>query len=272
MVGGVAKPFTTESIKQIQFNIKSTTVELPSVLYNGMVMPFADFKIKGVIWYQGESNAERAKQYETLLSLMIENWRNIWKQEIPFFIVQLPNFMPKIEQPTNSAWAELREAQMKVMQQLKNVFTICTIDSGDANNIHPKIKKPYGDRLAFAALNELYGIKTIWQGPEYDSMEIKEDKIYIKFKNIGSGLKIMNGNLKGFAIAGQDKIFQWANAEIKDKDTVVVWNDKIKNPIAVRYAWADNPECNLYNIDGFPAYPFRSDNWAGIIEYNLNNK
>ncbi len=265
---GVAKPFTQNAIKQFQFNIKSTTVELPSVLYNGMVVPFADFKIKGVIWYQGESNAERAKQYETLLPLMIKNWRDLWKQEIPFIIVQLPNFMQKKSQPAESSWAELREAQLKTMFKLPFVVTVSTIDLGDENDIHPKVKKPYGDRLANAALVLLYGKKGVLTGPLYDSMEIKENKIYIKFKNAGSGLVSKNGELNGFAIAGADKNFRWAKAEIKSNDTVVVWNDDVKDPVAVRYAWADSPECNLYNKEGLAAFPFRTDEWEGMTEKN----
>jgi sialate O-acetylesterase len=265
---GKAKPFTQNAIKQIQFNIKSMTVELPSVLYNGMVVPFADFKIKGVLWYQGESNAERAKQYETLLPLMIKNWRDTWGYEIPFFIVQLPGFMQKKQTPSESSWAELREAQLKTMFNMQSVVTVSTIDLGDENDIHPKIKKPYGERLAHSALVLLYDKKGPLTGPVYDSMEIKENKIYIKFKNTGSGLISKNGDLKGFAIAGQDKNFKWAKAEIKDNDTIVVWNDDIKEPVAVRYAWADYPECNLYNKEGLAAFPFRTDNWQGITENN----
>ncbi len=256
---GIAKSFSQNAIKQIQFNIKSISIELPSVLYNGMVYPFTNYKIKGILWYQGESNAERAKQYETLLPLMIKNWRDTWGYEIPFFIVQLPGFMQKREQPSESSWAELREAQFKAMQNMQSVITVSTIDLGDENDIHPKIKKPYGDRLAHSALVLLYDKKGPLTGPVYDSMEIKGDKIYIKFKNTGDGLVFKGGDLKGFAIAGEDKIFKWAKAEIKNKDTVVVWRDDIKPPVAVRYAWADFPECNLYNRDGLAAFPFRTD-------------
>lgn len=266
---GVKKPFTQNAIKQIQFNIKSTTIELPSVLYNGMVYPFADYKIKGVLWYQGESNVERAKQYETLLTLMIKNWRNLWKEDLPFFIVQLPNFLPKRAEPAESAWAELREAQLKVMLKLPGVITVPIIDLGDENDIHPKIKKPVGDRLANAALVLLYGKEGVATGPLYESMDIKENKIYIKFKNAGDGLIAKNGDLKGFAIAGKDRNFKWAKAEIKDNDTVVVWNDEIKDPVAVRYAWADSPECNLYNKQGLAASPFRTDNWEGVTDKNF---
>ncbi len=265
---GVAKPFTQNAIKQLQFNIKSMTVELPSVLYNGMVHPFTNFKIKGVLWYQGESNAERAKQYETLLQMMIKNWRDTWGYEVPFFIVQLPNFLPQKNEPSESAWAELREAQLKAMLNLQNVVTVPIIDLGDEKDIHPKIKKTVADRLANAALVLIYDKKGVLTGPLYESMEIKENKVYIKFKYAGSGLVSKNGELKGFAIAGADKKFKWAKAEIKDNDTVVVWNDEIKEPYAVRYAWADSPECNLYNKEGLAASPFRTDNWEGITEKN----
>ncbi|MBP7792506.1 MAG: CIA30 family protein [Candidatus Goldbacteria bacterium] len=265
---GAAKPFTQNAIKQIQFNIKSMTVELPSVLFNGMVMPFTDFKIKGVVWYQGETNADRAKQYETLLPLMIKNWRDVWKQDIPFIVVQLPNFMQRKEQPSESSWAELREAQLKTMQKVQDVVTVSTIDLGDANDIHPRVKKPCSDRLAHSALVLLYGKTGPLTGPVYDSMEKKGDKIYVKFKNAGKGLTSKDGNLKGFAIAGADKNFKWAKAEIKSNGTIVVWSEEVKDPVSVRYAWADNPECNLYNREGLAAFPFRTDDWEGITEKN----
>jgi len=262
---GVAKPFTQNAIKQFQFNIKSATVELPSSLYNGMVAPFERFKIKGVIWYQGETNADRAVQYSMLLPEMISSWRKAWLEgDFPFIIVQLPNYMARKTQPSESAWAELRDAQL-VALGLSNTAVVSTIDIGDANDIHPRVKKPVAGRLANAAMVMAYGKQGPATGPVYKSMSIDKNKIIITFTNTGSGLTAKDGDLKGFAIAGDDRQFKWAKAEIKD-NTVVVWSDDIKDPKAVRYAWADNPECNLYNKEGLAASPFRTDTWPGVTD------
>lgn len=262
---GRAKKFTPEAIKQIQFNIKSITVELPSALYNGMVEPFAKFPITGVIWYQGESNAGRAHQYRKLLPMMINNWRDIWKiGDFPFLVVQLPNYMERKTEPSESEWAELREAQLMALN-LPNTAVVSTIDLGDPNDVHPRVKKPVGDRLAQAALNIAYGKDVVPMGPVYHSMKLDGNRVEVSFKYVGKGLKSKEQELKGFTVAGADRKFVNAKAEIKG-EKVYVWNDGIKEPAAVRYAWADNPECGLYSRDGLAASPFRTDDWPGLTK------
>jgi sialate O-acetylesterase len=264
---GLAKPFTQNAVKQLQFNIKSITVELPSALYNGMVAPYSRFKIKGAVWYQGENNAWRAAQYKVLLPAMIKNWRETWAEgDFPFLVVQLPNYMERKNDPSDSAWAELREAQLSALS-ITNTAVVPIIDLGEEKDIHPRHKEPVGARLAQAALVISCGKQGPATGPIYDSMSITGNRITIKFKNTGKGLEARNGDLKGFAISGDDRQFKWAKAEIKD-DTLIVWNDDVKEPKAVRYAWADNPECNLYNKEGLAASPFRTDEWKGLTDSN----
>ncbi len=264
---GATKPFTQNAVVQLQFNIKVPTFALPSALYNGMVSPFTRYKIKGVAWYQGESNIARASQYKILLPLMINDWRNSWgEKHLPFLVVQLANFMERKPEPGDSAWAELREAQLKALD-LPNTAVVPIIDLGDANDVHPRIKEPVGSRLAKAAYVIAYGEKGPASGPIYASMALEGGNAILKFTNSGSGLIAKGGKLKGFAIAGGDRKFKWADAKIID-DTVVVWNDDIKAPKAVRYAWADNPECSLYNKEGLAASPFRTDDWHGLTDNN----
>lgn len=235
----------------------------PGALYNGMIAPLIPFAIRGVIWYQGESNAGRGYQYRKLFPIMIRDWRTNWGQgDFPFLFVQLGNYQQTPEQPGESAWAELREAQLMTLS-LPNTGMATTIDIGEADDIHPKNKQDVGKRLALAALNIAYDRDVVYSGPIYESMEIEEDTIRLHFKHVGGGLVAKGGDLKGFAIAGADRKFVWADAEI-DGDTVVVRSDQVKEPVAVRYAWADNPECNLYNEAGLPASPFRTDNWPGV--------
>jgi sialate O-acetylesterase len=232
----------------------------PVGLYNAMIAPLLNYKIKGVIWYQGESNTGRAKEYQKLFPTMIADWRQKWGQgDFPFLYIQLANFMEAKAQPTESGWAELQEAQLKTLT-VDNTAMIVTIDIGVWNDIHPLNKEDVGKRLALAARNLAYGEKNlVYSGPIYESMEIKANKIVLSFEHVDGGLVAKGGELKHFAIAGADKNFVWANAKIKD-DKVIVWNNEIKNPVAVRYAWADNPEgANLYNKKGLPASPFRTD-------------
>jgi len=235
----------------------------PMGLYNAMINPILNYSIKGVIWYQGESNASRAKEYVTLFPTLINNWREKWKQgNFPFIYVQLPNFMESRKQPSESSWALLREAQLKTLS-VPNTAMAVTIDIGEWNDIHPLNKKDVGKRLALAAQKIAYGDnEVIYSSPIYQSAEIEGNKIIITFTNIGSGLVTKgNSELKEFAIAGKEKQFVWAKAKIEN-NKVIVWSDQITNPVAVRYAWADNPEnTNLYNIEGLPASPFRSDDW-----------
>ncbi len=233
----------------------------PLGLYNGMIAPLLRYRIKGVIWYQGESNAERPCEYRNLFSAMIEDWRKNWNQgSFPFLFVQLANFMEAPVQPKPSNWAMLREAQTRTLS-VPNTAMAVTIDVGEWNDIHPLRKKEVGQRLAHAARVLAYGEDRCYSGPQYQSMQIHDNKIYITFKNTCGGLVAKGEPLKHFAIAGTDKHFVWANARITG-DTVIVWNDTIQQPVAVRYAWADNPEgANLYNKEGYPAIPFRTDNW-----------
>ncbi|MCE5300747.1 MAG: CIA30 family protein [Spirochaetia bacterium] len=263
---GTKKDFTRNAITKLQFNIIAPGVEMAASLYNGMVLPFTPMCIKGAIWYQGENNVWRGKQYKTLLPMLINNWRKIWDNpELGFYAVQLVNFMPKKNQPGDSAWAELREAQMETFK-MANAGTISAIDLGDENDIHPKLKKEVGDRLAYAALKTTYGKEITGYGPMYESMKVEGNRATITFENVGKGLK-SKGELKGFAVAGEDKQFKWAKAEIKD-NKVVVWSDDVMAPAAVRYAWADSPDCPLYNEEGFAAFPFRTDEWVGIGDNN----
>ena len=232
----------------------------PLGLYNAMIAPLLNFQIKGVIWYQGESNASRAAQYRTLFPAMIQDWRRHWKEgDFPFLFVQLPNFMEAKPEPSEGWWATLREAQLSALS-VRNTGMAVTIDIGEWNDIHPLDKKDVGTRLARAAEKIAYGERgVVCSGPLFRSMKIVGKKVIISFTNIGSGLVARGGELKQFAIAGEDKHFVWAKAKIQ-KNRVAVWSEKVDHPAAVRYAWADNPEgANLYNKDGLPASPFRTD-------------
>jgi sialate O-acetylesterase len=236
----------------------------PTVLYNGMINPLLSYGIKGAIWYQGESNAERAYQYRTLFKSLIKDWRHAWNiGDFPFLFVQLANFKKYKSTPSEDSWAELREAQTMALE-LPNTGMAVTIDIGDAKDIHPKNKQEVGRRLALNALAKVYNQNISYSGPLFKSMKVEGNKIRLQFANTDKGLKIKGGkNLKGFAIAGDDKKFVWASAKIEGNE-VIVWNTKIKNPVAVRYGWAANPVCNLYNGVDLPASPFRTDDWKGI--------
>lgn len=235
----------------------------PVGLYNAMIAPLLNFRIKGVIWYQGESNAEKPGEYFSLFSTMINDWRNKWNEgNFPFLFVQLPNFMEAKKEPSESNWALMREAQLQTLS-LPNTAMAVTIDIGEWNDIHPLDKKDVGERLSLAAEKIAYGEKDIvYSGPVYKSFVKKGNKIILSFSNTGSGLSVRgNGELRGFAIASSDRKFVWANAKIEN-DKIVVWNDDIKDPSAVRYAWADNPvNANLCNKEGLPASPFRTDSF-----------
>jgi sialate O-acetylesterase len=233
----------------------------PVGLFNAMIAPLLNYRIKGVIWYQGESNADRPLEYRELFPTLIRDWRNKWAQgNFPFLFVQLPNFMETQSEPGESNWALFREAQLKTLS-VPHTGMAVTIDIGEWNDVHPLNKKDVGKRLALAAQKVAYGDQqVIYSGPLYQSMTIDKNRIIIRFKNTGSGLVAKDGGeLRYFAITGKDKHFVWAKARIEN-DTVIVWNDTIANPVAVRYAWADNPQgANLYNKEGLPASPFRTD-------------
>ena len=230
-----------------------------SLLYNGMVHPLIGYGIKGVIWYQGENNVGSAEPYTDWLTCMIGDWRNRWNSELPFYIIQLPNFDSINKKPL---WAEMRDAQSKVLA-VPGTHLIVTSDLGDPNDLHPRNKQRVGIRAALQALHYEYGYSDIVsESPMFERMEINGDKVIITFKNTGSGLEIRSryGCLQGFAIAGEDKKFHWALGELKDNQ-IVIWNPKVPNPVAVRYNWENNPDGNLYNKDGLPACLFRTDNW-----------
>jgi sialate O-acetylesterase len=243
------------------------TRQIPCILYNAMIAPTTNYTFKGVLWYQGESNAPRGFQYRYLFARLINDWRKKFgNSKLPFVYVQLPNYKKILSKPADAEWAETRESQAVVLK-LPNTSMACAIDQGDAGNIHPKYKNEVGKRLALQAEYNVYGIKDMLpSGPVYKSMKIDGDKILIEFDITGSGLQTIDGSrtVKGFAIAGDDKQFVWADAEIVNSTTVAVSAASIKKPVAVRYAWADNPGVlNLSNATNMPAYPFRTDTWKG---------
>ncbi len=233
----------------------------PTALFNAMIAPLTNYPIKGIVWYQGESNAGRAEEYKQLLPALIADWRHQWKQEdVPFLYAQLPNYMDVNYSPEESSWALLREAQLNALK-VSHTGMAVTIDLGEWNDIHPGNKKPVGERLALAAQHVAYGEKDmVYAGPVYQSQRIEGNKIIIQFSNTGSGMFSIDGEpLRHFAIAGVDKKWVWANTRIEN-NTIVVWSDQVPSPHHVRYAWADNPEgVNLYNKEGLPASPFRTD-------------
>jgi sialate O-acetylesterase len=220
---------------------------------------------RGAIWYQGESNARplRSFEYRRLFQGLIEDWRRAWDQPIPFLFVQLANFMERKLEPEESAWAELREAQLRALG-LPATGMAVAIDIGEADNIHPKNKQEVGHRLALAARGEAYGESIVYSGPIYQGMKLEPSQVRIFFRHTGQGLEARGGSPEGFAIAGKDRKFVWADARIEGA-TIVVSHPQIPNPLAVRYAWADNPSCNLYNKEGLPASPFRTDDWPGTL-------
>ena len=238
----------------------------PHILFDNMLKPLIPYALRGAIWYQGESNADVAKQYRKLFPMMIKSWHKAWNQgSFPFLFVQLANYGQFIEKPAESPWAELREAQTMTLS-LPNTGMAVIIDIGEFNDIHPKNKQDVGIRLALPALAKIHGFKKlVYSGPIYKSMGIEKRQIHIAFHNVGGGLVVHGTKLEGFSIADKDKKFVWADARIEG-DCVVVSSPKVQSPVAVRYAWADNPKCNLYNSSDLPASPFRTDNWPGITK------
>jgi sialate O-acetylesterase len=226
-----------------------------------MIAPLMRDAFRGVIWYQGEGNAWRPRQYRALLPALIEGWRTESRQpDMQFLIVQLPNHGAIPAEPGTSAWAEVREAQLLTVQNVPGTGLAVTIDVGDPNDLHPHRKAEVGQRLAIWALGTTYKQDIVPSGPLYDSMRVEGRVIRIRFKYVGGGLQAKDGELRGFSIAGADKKFHWATAHI-DGDSVVVSSTDVNSPMAVRYAWGDSPECNLFNTEGLPASPFRTDDW-----------
>lgn len=262
--------------------ISPETKGIAGSLFNGMIHPLIPYAISGVIWYQGENNAVRAAQYRSSFPLLINDWRKQWNQgDFPFYFCQLANFYPKTTQPAESAWAELREAQSMALK-LPNTGQAVLIDLGEANDIHPRDKNTAGQRLALVALAKNYGKSNPFSGPTYESMRVANGKVQLSFTRTDEALvarplpstyplQLLAGKtaplvrnspqseIEGFAICGSDHRWVWAEAKITG-DKVVVWSAQVRAPVAVRYAWANNPTCNLYNKSGLPASPFRTDN------------
>ncbi len=246
---------------------------MPGRLYHAMLQPLAPYALRGMTWYQGESNVWRAMQYRHVLTAMIQDWRGLWHDDqLPFGIVQLCNYVsPPRVPPGTFSWAELRESQLHAAQNLPNVGLIVTIDVGNPTDIHPLDKQTVGHRLARWARSDVYGEDVVSSGPMFRDVEFADGKARLRFDHVGdqpgSGLAIRDGqSLRGFAIAGSNQKFRWAQAEI-DGDHIIVWDKKITKPQAVRYAWDDNPSwANLVNDAGLPATPFRTDDWPGITD------
>ena len=260
---------------------------LATVLYNAMLKPLAPYAIKGAIWYQGESNAERAYRYRDLMGDMVLDWRRLWGYDFPFYITQIAGFTPVTRVAGDDNWAELREAQALATRNIDKVGMACIIDAGEADDIHPVEKETVGVRLASLALANDYGRRLVCNGPRFESYTIQEGRIVVRFSDVAAGLKTLpsgdyaelrygkagldfdlvakaeSGVLCGFQIAGADRVWHWADAAI-DGDSVIVSSPQVPHPVAVRYAWGANPVCNLFNSEGLPAWPFRTDDWPGL--------
>jgi len=237
----------------------------PGNIFCGVLYPTLGYGIKGVIWYQGESNAGRAYEYADLFPFLIEQWRKEWNQgDFPFYWVQLADYRAEKPEPGESDWAELREAQTKTLR-LPNTGQAVIIDLGESNDIHPKNKRDVAARLARWALVKDYGMRIPFRSPEFRKMEVQAGKATLTFDCFGSSLRTFDVNeLRGFAICGEDRKWHWAEAALRGEDKVEVWSSDVPNPIAVRYAWADNPVCNLISKEGLPATPFRTDDFEMV--------
>lgn len=238
----------------------------PGNIYNGVLSSHIGYGIQGAIWYQGESNAGRAYQYRDLFPLLISHWREVWGEgDFPFYWVQLADFRKESPEPQESAWAELREAQTMTMDKLDNTGQAVIIDRGEGKDIHPRDKQTVGRRLARWALANEYGLEIDYQSPRYASMEQQGNKMVLSFDHVGAGWRPFDVNRPiGFAIAGEDRRFVWADAKILKDGRIEVSSDQVADPVAVRYGWADNPVVNMFNQDDLPLTPFRTDDWAGV--------
>jgi sialate O-acetylesterase len=265
---GVTLPFTQNALSEFWIENLTTAEYAPmpvSGLYEGMITPLLPSTFRGVLWYQGESNALKAHQYRKLLPALIDGWRDaLHDKDLGFLIVQLPNHGATPDDPGESAWAELREAQLMTLEHVPQTGMAVTIDVGDPKDVHPHRKLEVGQRLALWAEGTTYKQPIEYSGPLYESMRTDGHEIHVRFTHVGSGLEARDGGeLRGFAIAGADRKFHWAQGRI-DGNSVVVSSADVPSPVAVRYAWADSPVCNLFNKDGLPASPFRTDDWPGI--------
>ncbi len=228
----------------------------PGSLFNAMIKPLVPYSIKGVLWYQGESNVEQAADYHVLFTTLIQSWRAEWQQQLPFLYVQLASYLQPKAQPASSQWAALREAQFQTLQ-LPATAMVVTTDLGDANDIHPARKKPVAERLWLAARQQVFHEAIIASGPVFSTMQAQGKQLRLKFDHIGSGLQVKDGALRGFAIAGSDKKYVNASAKLAGNE-VLVWSDTVPKPVSVRFGWADFTEANLYNSADLPAVPFRA--------------
>ena len=235
----------------------------PGNIYNGVLRPTIGYGIKGAIWYQGETNAGRAYEYASLFPRMIQHWREEWKQgDFPFYWVQLADFLPETPEPGESSWAELRESQTKTEKAVKNGGQAVIIDLGEGKDIHPKNKRDVAERLVRWALVNDYGQKLVYRSPEFKSIEVKGNKAVVTLDTFGSSLQTFDTKeIQGVAVCGEDHKWVWANASIVAGNKIEVSSAKVAKPVAVRYAWANNPVCNLYNKEWLPVTPFRSDDF-----------
>ncbi len=265
-IGVTLREHTPQSLSGIAIEVLPVRGEAPrppAGLFHGMIQPVLPFAIRGAVWYQGEGNSGRAYQYRRLLPALIRGWRAAWGQgDFPFLIAQLPKYGPVRAEPQQSSWAELREAQAMALA-VPNTALAINIDQGEPGNVHPPHKREVGHRLALAGLATVYGKELEYSGPLYESSQAEGGAVRIRFRHAAGGLVARGGQLKGFALAGADRKFYWADARI-DGDSVVVASAEVPSPVAVRYAWAASPDCNLFNTAGLPAAPFRTDDWPGI--------
>jgi sialate O-acetylesterase len=240
---------------------------MPTVLYEGMLKPVAPLSITGALWYQGEQNSPRGYQYRRILPVMIADWRKLFAQgDFPFYIVSLPAFKHRSPTPVDGdEWAETRESQAVAAASVPNSCLAVTIDTGDADNIHPQDKQPVGERLALCALANYYGEKVVYSGPTLKSVDRHRGEIRLHFAHTDGGLVAKGTKLEEFAIAGEDRKWYWADARIKGK-TIIVSSPSVPKPKEVRYAWQSNPAATLFNGAGLPAAPFRTDSWPGMTE------
>lgn len=263
------QPFTTRAPQGPQQILSGNS--RPGNIYNGVLLPTIGYGIKGAIWYQGESNAGRAFEYGYLFPLMIQHWRSEWKQgDFPFYWVQLADFMAEktdAVQATASSWAELRESQTKTQTAIKNGAQAVIIDLGESNDIHPKNKRDVAERLARLALAKDYGIALPYRSPEFKGLEIVGNKAVVTLDTFGSSLRTVDvSEVKGFVLCGEDKKWVWATAKLLGKDKIEVSAAGVAKPVAVRYAWSDNPVCNVFSVEGLPVTPFRSDSFDMITQ------
>lgn len=252
-------------VGKFEMTVNTNDNQVPTLLYNKMIYPLLNFPVKGAIWYQGESNADQASayKYRELFATMIKDWREKWNVgDFPFLFVQLANFMAADKQPSDSYWAVLRESQSATLA-VPNTAQAVIIDIGEADDIHPRNKQDVGLRLSLAARKLAFGEDVVYSGPVYKNHRVSGGKVIVEFDHTGSGLWVKDkyGYVNGFAIAGADKKFVWAKAR-QEGDKIIVWSEEVKAPAAIRYGWGNNPDdLNLYNKEGLPASPFRTDNW-----------